>query len=206
MLNTAAWAALVAGFVFGLSLIVVIGPQNTYVLGQGVLRHHVPTIVTICSFSDAVLIAAGVGGASAVLAAHQWLLSAVRVAGAAFLFGYGALAARRACRPAVARTGGEAKGSSWTAVAGACLAFTWLNPAVYLDTVVLLGSVANTRPGHQWWFGGGAMVASALWFTGLGFGGRLLEPVFERPRAWQFLDVFVAVVMVGTSLRVLVGA
>jgi L-lysine exporter family protein LysE/ArgO len=206
VLNTAAWTALVAGLAFGLSLIVVIGPQNAYVLRQGVLRHHVPTIVTICSFSDAVLIAAGVGGASAVLSGRQWLLSVVRVAGAAFLFGYGVLAARRACRPAAARTGGEANDSSWTAAAGACLVFTWLNPAVYLDTVVLLGSVANTRPGHQWWFGGGAVVASVLWFTALGFGARLLEAVFERPRAWQALDVFVAVVMVGTGLRVLVRA
>ncbi len=206
MLNAAAWTALAAGLVFGLSLIVAIGPQNTYVLRQGVLRHHVATIVTICSFSDAVLIAAGVGGASAVLAGHQWLLSLVRTAGAVFLFGYGALAARRACRPAAARTDAEANGASWTAVAGACLAFTWLNPAVYLDTVVLLGSVANTRSGHQWWFGGGALVASILWFTGLGFGARLLERVFERPRAWQLLDIFVAVVMVGTGLRVLPGS
>jgi L-lysine exporter family protein LysE/ArgO len=166
----------------------------------------VPTVVTICTFSDIVLIAAGVGGASAVLAGRHWLLSGVRIAGAAFLFGYGALAARRAYHPQVVRTGGKTNDSTWIAVAGTCLVFTWLNPAVYLDTVVLLGSVANTRPGHQWWFGGGAAVASILWFSGLGFGARLLAAVFERPRAWQILDVFVAVVMIGTGLRVLLGA
>jgi L-lysine exporter family protein LysE/ArgO len=94
--------------------------------------------------------------------------------------------------------------STWRAVAATCLAFTWLNPAVYLDTVVLLGSVAATRP-DPWWFGGGAAVASIAWFTGLGFGARLLAPVFRQRRAWRALDVFVAVVMTVTAARVLAG-
>jgi L-lysine exporter family protein LysE/ArgO len=205
-MNAAALTSLAAGLVFGLSLIVVIGPQNTYVLRQGVLRNHVPTLVTLCALSDVVLIAAGVGGASAVLDGRHWLLSVVRVLGAVFLFTYGALAARRACRPAAPSSDGGASPSSWAAVIGACLAFTWLNPSVYFDTVVLVGSVANTRPGHQWWFGGGAIVASIVWFFGLGFGARLLAPVFAGLRAWQVLDIFVAVVMVGTGTRLILGA
>jgi L-lysine exporter family protein LysE/ArgO len=204
MLN-AAWTAVVAGLSFGLSLIIAIGPQNVYVLRQGVLRRHVPTVVAICAVSDVVLIAAGVAGASAVVASGHWLLSGARAVGAMFLFGYGALAARRAWRPTAAPVGGETNGSSWARVAGACLAFTWLNPIVYLDTVVLLGSIANTRPGYQWWFGGGAAVASIMWFTGLGFGARLLARALKRPWAWQIMDGFVAVVMASTGLRVLLG-
>src|ERR1700722_15146015 len=184
MLN-AAWTAVVAGLAFGLSLIIAIGPQNAYVLRQGVLRQHVPTVVAICAASDVVLIAAGVAGGSAVVARGHWLLSGARAIGAVFIFGYGALAARRAWRPAPVPPGVETKGSSRTGVAGACLAFTWLNPIVYIDTVVLLGSIANSRPGYQWWFGGGAAVASIVWFTGLGFGARLLARAFRRPWAWQ---------------------
>jgi L-lysine exporter family protein LysE/ArgO len=203
MIVSVAVRTLVAGLVFGLSLIVAIGAQNTYVLRQGLLRDHVLTVVAICALSDVTLIAAGVAGAGVALDGRHWLLSTVRVIGATFLFGFAALAARRAFRPVASRPDSSTVGTSRIAVVGACLAFTWLNPAVYLDTVVLLGSVANTRPGHQWWFGGGAALGSLLWFTGLGFGARLLAPVFQRPRAWQVLDIFVAVVMVATGLRVL---
>jgi L-lysine exporter family protein LysE/ArgO len=206
VLTSAALAALVAGLIFGLSLIVAIGAQNTFVLRQGLLRQHVSTVVVICAVSDVVLIAAGVGGASAALHGRHWLLSAVRLVGAAFLFGFAILAARRARRPVKARDDSDAPPSSYLAVVGACVAFTWLNPAVYLDTVVLLGSVANTRSGHQWWFGGGAAFGSIVWFAGLGYGARLLTPLFRRPRAWQVLDVFVAIVMAGTGVRVLLGA
>jgi L-lysine exporter family protein LysE/ArgO len=201
-----AWAALVTGLLFGLSLIVAVGPQNAYVLRQGVLREHVATVVSICGFSDAVLIATGVGGAGAVLEGHRWLLSALRAAGATFLFAYGALAAGRALRPSAAHAPGRPAGSSWAGVVGACLAFTWLNPSVYLDTVLLLGTVANAHPGHQWWFGAGATVGSILWFSSVGFGAHPLAPVFERRRAWQVIDVFVALVMFGTGVRVLLGA
>jgi L-lysine exporter family protein LysE/ArgO len=206
VLTSAAVAALVAGLVFGLSLIVAIGAQNTFVLRQGLLRKHVSTVVAICAASDVVLIAAGVGGASAALHGRHWLLSVVRLVGAAFLFGFAILAARRARQPLKAADHADAPPSSYLAVVGACLAFTWLNPAVYLDTVVLLGSVANTRSGHQWCFAAGAALGSILWFAGLGYGARLLTPLFRRPRAWQVLDVFVAAVMAGTGLRVLLGA
>jgi L-lysine exporter family protein LysE/ArgO len=134
------------------------------------------------------------------------LLSAVRVVGAAFLFGFAILAARRALHPVKVRDDSDAPSSSYMAVVVACLAFTWLNPAVYLDTVVLLGSVANTRSGHQWWFAAGAALGSILWFAGLGYGARLLAPLFRRPRGWRVLDAFVAIVMIGTGLRVLLGA
>jgi L-lysine exporter family protein LysE/ArgO len=194
-----------AGLQFGLSLIVAIGAQNTYVLRQGIARAHVPTVVVICAVSDVILIAAGVAGLGAVIGHHHGLLLTVRVVGAAFLFGYAALAARRALRPGRKSADGPAATSAWPAVVATCLAFTWLNPAVYLDTVVLLGSVAATGP-DPWWFGGGAALASIAWFAGLGFGARLLAPVFRRPGAWRALDVFVAVVMAVTAARVLVGA
>ena len=194
-----------AGLQFGLSLIVAIGAQNTYVIRQGIARAHVPTVVLICAVSDVILIAAGVAGLGAVVGHHHGLLLTVRVVGAAFLFGYAALAARRALRPGRKSADGPAATSAWPAVVATCLAFTWLNPAVYLDTVVLLGSVAATGP-DPWWFGGGAALASTAWFAGLGFGTRLLATFFRRPRAWRVMDVFVAVVMAVTAARVLAGA
>jgi L-lysine exporter family protein LysE/ArgO len=206
MNTSVAGTDLLAGLGFGLSLIVAIGAQNMFVLRQGALRQHVPIVVAICAASDAVLIAAGVAGAGAALAGRHWLLTTVRILGAAALFAYAARAAGRALSgPPIATDAGPRRASR-TAVIGACLAFTWLNPAVYLDTVVLLGSVANARPGHQWWFGGGAALASILWFGALGFGARLLAPALRRPGAWRTLDAFVAVIMAGAALRVLLAA
>lgn len=204
MITAGATSAFIAGLLFGLSLIVAIGAQNAFVLRQGVLRQHVVTVVTICSVSDALLIAVGVAGAGAALTGRPWLLSTIRVLGSALLFGYAGLAARRALRPAAIADGGRAA-STWAAVAGACLMFTWLNPAVYLDTVVLLGSVANASPGRQWWFGGGAMLGSILWFLTLGFGARFLSPVLRRPVAWRILDGLVALIMIEMGFRVLLG-
>ncbi len=195
--------AVVSGFVFGLSLIVAIGPQNAFMLRQGALRQHVATIVVICAVSDAILIAVGVAGVGAALGGAPDVMDAVRLLGAALLFVYGGLAARRAlARPAAAGPG-DRRESSRAAVISACLGFTWLNPAVYLDTVVLLGSVANARTGRQGWVGGGATVASVVWFAALGFGASLLTPLLKRPRAWRALDGFVAVIMTATAVRVL---
>jgi L-lysine exporter family protein LysE/ArgO len=202
--NTAlSLASLAAGLLFGLSLIVVLGVQNLFVLRQGALCEHVGTVVAVCSISDVVLIGLGVGGAGAVLAAAPALMSAVRIGGATVLLAYGGLAARRSLRAQslpLAATPPSARAS----VLAATIAITWLNPAVYLDTVVLLGSVANARPGEQWWFGLGSALASVLWFAALGYGARLLGPLMGRPKTSRLLDGLVAVVMAFTAARVLV--
>ena len=189
--------AALAGLGLGLSLIVAIGAQNAFVLRQGLRREHIVVVILICALSDAALIALGVAGAGWVFDRVPWLVDVVRWAGAVFLAVYGALAARRALRPTgLAVASGDATGASLLAVAGTTLALTWLNPHVYLDTVVLLGSVASTHGQWRWAFGAGAMLGSVLWFTALGLGARLLAPVFARPAAWRVLDGVIAVVMV----------
>ena len=195
--------AFITGLLFSLSLIVAIGAQNAYVLRQGARREHVGIVVAICMASELVLIAAGVAGVGTVVSNSPALLTVTRAGGATLLLAYSALAARRALAgtqnpPASARLGG-----SRGRVLAATLSFTWLNPAVYLDTLVLLGSVANAHPHSRWWFGAGAGAASASWFPGLGFGARLLTPLLQRPQAPQLLDAFVVVVMTITALRIL---
>lgn len=193
--------AALAGLGLGLSLIVAIGAQNAFVLRQGLRREHVAVVIAICAFSDAVLIALGVAGAGWVFERVPWLVDVVRWAGALFLLTYGVLAARRALRPkALELSTAKGTGASLAAVAGTTLALTWLNPHVYLDTVVLLGSVASTYGELRWAFGAGAMLGSLLWFTALGLGARLLAPVFARPTAWRVLDGVIAVVMVAIAI------
>jgi L-lysine exporter family protein LysE/ArgO len=194
--------AFISGLLFSFSLVVAIGPQNLFVLRQAAMRRHVGTVVAICTVSDALLIAAGVAGTGAALAGRPRLIEAVRVFGAAVIFGYGALAVRRALVPAPA-TGLVDQSSSRTGAVVTCLAFTWLNPAVYLDTVILLGSVAASHPGARWYFAAGAVLASALWFVGLGAGARLLGPMLTRARTARALDGFIAIVMALTGLRML---
>jgi L-lysine exporter family protein LysE/ArgO len=194
-----------AGLGFGLSLIIAIGAQNAFVLRQGLRREHVLPIVLVCALSDAVLIAVGVGGLGGILQLAPWLLVVVRIGGAVFLLVYGVLAARRALRPrALTATEGDG-GTSLVAALATCLALTWLNPHVYLDTVLLLGSVAATHGSDRWWFGLGAVVGSVLWFSALGFGARLLRPVFARPVAWRILDAVIALVMLAIAASVLAG-
>jgi L-lysine exporter family protein LysE/ArgO len=195
------FTALTAGFLFSLSLIVAIGPQNAFLLRQGTLRQHVVAMVTICSASDILLVAAGVAGAGAVLSGRAWLLTGVQIGGAAILLAYALMAARRAWHPALVSDGGGPAAPSRRSVIAACLAFTWLNPAVYLDTVILLGSVAATS-GARWGFGAGAAAASVLWFALLGFGARVLTPLLRRPAAWRTLDGLVAVIMTLTAVRI----
>ncbi len=197
---------MLAGAGLGLSLIVAIGAQNAYVLRQGLRREHIAAVVAICALSDVLLILAGVGGTGAVLERVPWLVTAVRVAGALFLGGYAVLAARRALAPGAlsADAGGARAGLG--AVVGTTLALTWLNPHVYLDTVLLLGSVAGTHGPDRWWFAAGACTASLLWFSGLGYGARVLRPVFARPTAWRVLDGVVAVVMATLAVSLLLGA
>jgi L-lysine exporter family protein LysE/ArgO len=201
-----ALTAAAAGFGTGLSLIVAIGAQNAFVLRQGVRRHAVLTVVGICALSDAALIALGVGGVGAVVVAWPGALRAVGVVGGLFLLGYGVLAARRVLRPGTGLTAeGEAAGSRRRAVL-TCLAMTWLNPHVYLDTVFLLGSLAADRGPLRWTFGLGAALASLCWFTALGFGARLLGRYLARPGAWRVLDGLVAATMLVLGVSLVAGA
>jgi L-lysine exporter family protein LysE/ArgO len=198
-------SALVAGLLTGLSLIVAIGAQNAYVLRQGLARAHVGVVVLICSLSDVVLIAAGVSGIGTIVERAPWALTTVRWLGVAFLTWYGVsslLRARQAESLHAARTG---NGTRRTAVAMA-FALTWLNPHVYLDTVLLLGSIANQHGDDgRWWFALGAMVASALWFVGLGYGARRAHRLLASPRAWQVLDVLIGLTMLAIAVMLALG-
>ncbi|MEW2288272.1 LysE family transporter [Streptomyces sp. NPDC047841] len=201
-----ALSAAAAGFGTGLSLIVAIGAQNAFVLRQGVRRDAVLAVVGICALSDAVLIAFGVGGVGAVVVAWPGALRAVGIVGGAFLLCYGALAARRVLGPGTGlRAEGEAAGSRRRAVL-MCLAMTWLNPHVYLDTVFLLGSLAADRGPLRWTFGLGAALASLCWFAALGFGARLLGRFLARPGAWRVLDGLVALTMLALGTTLVVGS
>ncbi|MFD5494408.1 LysE/ArgO family amino acid transporter [Streptomyces sp. NPDC001812] len=195
------------GFGTGLSLIVAIGAQNAFVLRQGVRREAVLAVVGICAVSDAALIALGVGGVGALVVAWPGALTAVGWIGGLFLLGYGLLAARRVIRPGGAglRAEGEAVRSRRRAVL-TCLAMTWLNPHVYLDTVFLLGSVAADHGPLRWTFGLGAVLASLCWFTALGFGARLLSRFLARPTAWRILDGLVATTMIVLGGTLIAGS
>lgn len=198
--------ALAAGFGTGLSLIVAIGAQNAFVLRQGVHRDAVLPVVGICALSDALLIALGVGGVGAVVVARPGALTAVGLVGGAFLLVYGLLAARRVLAPGSLRIEpGGTSGSRRRAVL-TCLALTWLNPHVYLDTVFLLGTIAADRGPMRWTFGLGAALASLCWFAALGFGARLLSRVLAGPRAWRVLDALVAVTMLVLGGSLIAGA
>jgi L-lysine exporter family protein LysE/ArgO len=204
---TAALLAAASGLGLGLSLIVAIGAQNAFVLRQGLRTEHVGAVVAVCTASDAVLIAAGVGGAGALVSREPVVLRVVGLAGAVFLLCYGMLAARRAMRPAALVTTGTGGRTALAATVLTCLGLTWLNPHVYLDTVALLGTLSGTYGSDRWAFGAGAALASLLWFTGLGYGARLLRPVFARRGAWRVLDTIIAAVMitlaVSLAIRVL---
>lgn len=204
-----------AGLGLGFSLIIAIGAQNLFVLRQGLRREHVFVVAAVCAVSDAVLIVLGVSGIGFVLQALPWLIDVVRWAGAAFLIVYGLLAARRAWRPApqaleVVETEEEASrpapaSATRTAtrlapVVLTVLALTWLNPHVYLDTVFLLGTVANTHGDDRWLFAAGAVTASFVWFFALAFGARFLSRWLATPRAWRILDAVIAVVMIGLGI------
>ena len=211
-------SSVLAGLGLGLSLIVAIGAQNLFVLRQGIRREHVLAVAVVCAVSDAVLIAVGVSGLGALLDAAPWLIGVVRWAGALFLLAYAVLAATRALRPSgealrvtdATETGtGEGAGAGGTRLAArtrvapvllTCLALTWLNPHVYLDTVFLLGGVAGTHGDDRWWFALGAMTGSVLWFSALAFGARYLGRWLATPRAWRITDGVIAVVMLAIAV------
>jgi L-lysine exporter family protein LysE/ArgO len=197
--------AALAGLGFGLSLIVAIGAQNAYVLRQGLRKEHVFVIVAICALSDALLIAVGVAGLGAIIQQLEWLLLLIELVGGLFLCTYGVMAAKRAWKPEVLNTDTGGKAVSLKVAAGTALALTYLNPHVYLDTVLLLGSVAGTYEANRWWFAAGAMLGSVIWFSTLGFGARLLDPVFKKPTAWRVLDGIIAVVMFSLGMSLLIS-
>lgn len=192
--------AIVAGFGTTMSLIVAIGAQNAFVLRQGIRGESVGTVVAICIVSDMILIALGVGGVGAMVSALPSAITTIRLVGAVFLIGYGAFAARRAFRPAALHASTTPAGSPRRA-AVTCLSMTWLNPHVYLDTVLLLGTVAIGHGALRWDFGIGAATASLCWFTALGFGARLLSGFFARPTSWRILDALVAATMITIGIR-----
>ena len=206
MLSTAPLIAAASGLALGLSLIVAIGAQNAFVLRQGLRGDRVGVVVALCTASDVVLIAAGVGGAGALVTRAPELLRVVSLAGAVFLLGYGLLAARRAVRPASLVTADDESRAALGGTVLTCLALTWLNPHVYLDTVALLGTLSGAYGPDRWAFGAGAAAGSALWFAGLGYGARLLRPVFARPAAWRVLDTVIAVVMAALAVSLAVRA
>ncbi|MFM9035334.1 MAG: L-lysine exporter [Mycobacterium sp.] len=187
------------GFATSISLIAAIGAQNAFVLRQGIRNEHVLPVVILCAASDLILILAGIAGVGALITAHPNLTALARFGGAAFLVGYGLLAARRALRPA-ALTPAEAAPARLGPVLLTCLALTFLNPHVYLDTVVLLGTLANQRHDGRWLFGAGAASASAVWFFALGFGARRLAGVFASPGTWRILDALIAVTMLALGI------
>ena len=193
--------SLLSGLASGLSLIVAIGAQNAFVLRQGVQRSHVLLVVAVCALSDVVLIALGVAGVGALIELAPGVLEVVRWAGAAFLLAYGLMAALRAVRGTQASQPVAGQKGTWVAALGTCLALTWLNPHVYLDTVLLLGSLAGTHGADgRWWFAGGAGLGSIAWFAALGTGARFLAPVFARPDSWRVLDGGIALVMVALAV------
>lgn len=197
-------AAFLKGMGLGGGLIVAIGSQNAYLLRQALKREYVLTCMAICIACDIVLIGAGVAGMGQLILAAPALLLWLKVAGAAFLAWYGLRAARSALKPAALTLGAETAASRGAVVA-AMLAFSLLNPHVYLDTVVLLGSIGGQQAANgRLYFAFGAMLASLVWFSSLGLGGRYLAPLFARPLAWQILDGAIAVMMWSIALSLFI--
>ncbi|WP_445121844.1 LysE/ArgO family amino acid transporter [Brachybacterium alimentarium] len=194
------------GLLAGLSLIIAIGSQNVFVLRQGIRRDHVLAVVTVCIASDAVLILAGAGGLGALVRAVPEVVVAARWAGVVFLLGYAVLAARRALRGGESLEADEAgRGSGLGPVVATALALTWLNPHVYLDTVLLLGSIAATHGAQAWLFAVGAVAGSMIWFSALGFGARGLGRVLSSARSWRVVDGAVALTMLIVAGLLAVG-
>lgn len=196
-------SAFFPGFLLSLSLILAIGAQNAFVLRQGLRQEHVFAVCLVCAVSDAVLIAAGVAGFGLASDALPWLAPVLRYGGALFLLCYAIRNWHSALRSPGSLTPSTRAAAGLGTTLATCLAFTWLNPHVYLDTVVLLGSVSRQYDGRETAFALGAMSASFLFFFTLGFGARLLRPVFASPGAWRVLDALVGTAMLALALRLL---
>lgn len=183
----------VTGVLTGLGLIVAIGAQNAYVLRQGIHRQHVAIVVAICALSDALLIILGVAGVGALIADHPTALNIMKWLGAAYLVWFAITSFRSALRPQALELSGPVKRSG---VIATTLALTYLNPHVYLDTVLMLGNIANQHGADgRWWFAGGAVTGSIVWFSALGFGARAVAPWMSKPSVWRVLDVIIGCMM-----------
>lgn len=195
-------SSFIPGFLLSLTLILAIGAQNAFVLRQGLRREHVFWVCLTCGLSDAMLIAAGVAGIGALSRAAPWFETLMRYGGAAFLIWYGFENARAAWRGGAVLSTNGTGGQGLKRTILTLLALTWLNPHVYLDTVVLIGSISAQYP-DRLAFGIGAMFASIVFFFTLGYGARLLAPLFARPRSWQVLDAIIAVTMWAIAAKLL---
>ncbi|PVM82529.1 LysE/ArgO family amino acid transporter [Caulobacter radicis] len=205
-MSTALLPAFAKGFALSAGLIVAIGAQNMFVLRQGLKREHVAPIVLFCALADAALIIAGVNGLGAVLALVPGLSLALSLGGAAFLAWYGVGALRRAANPEALALADQPSITLGAALAGTA-AFTFLNPHVYIDTVMLMGAVGASLPvAERPLFMAGAALASVSWFSALGFGARFLVPLFGRPTAWRALDLVIGAVMLLLAASLLVAA
>ncbi len=190
----------------GLSLIVAIGSQNAFLLRQGLRNEHVFAVSLTCALSDAILIALGVAGFGTIIGMAPWLDPVMRYGGAAFLIFYGAANMRSALRSSeTLASGNSAEKQSLKAAVLTCFALTWLNPHVYLDTVMLLGSISTQFSGFEFMFAAGAILASFLFFFSLGYGAKWLRPLFAKPSAWRILEAIIAFVMWGIAARLLIG-
>lgn len=196
----------VQGFFTSAALIIAIGAQNAFVLRQGLKREHVLSVVLVCALSDVLLIGIGIAGLGTLVQREPLLLGVARWGGAAFLAAYGAFAARRALADHRLAAAGPGTPVSRRAAVLACLGFTYLNPHCWLDTVVLVGSLSAQHGESRWVFGAGAALASGVWFTALGYGARLLGPLFARPLAWRVLDGGIAAVMWSLALTLVLRA
>ena len=189
-------SAFTTGFALSATLIIAIGAQNAFVLRQGIRKEYVAPIVAFCAIADLLLIGVGVAGLASILGDSPTLVALLTIAGSAFLVWYGIRALQRAFLPQSLRAAAGNEPLSLANAMAQAAGFTLLNPHVYLDTVLLMGSIGTRQPPDlRIWFVGGAACASGLWFTMLGFGARLLAPIFARPRAWQVLDTLVGLTM-----------
>ena len=183
-----------SGFLLGLSLIIAIGSQNAFVLKQGLKREHIFFVCLFCAVSDALLISAGVGGFGAVTARYPHVIDIAKIAGVLFLLGYGLQSLYASIRVSHALNVDGQVVSSLKKALLLCFGFTWLNPHVYLDTLVLVGMV-STGAASKLTFAIGAISASFFFFFALGYGARLLRPLFAKPKAWNILDALVGLLM-----------
>jgi L-lysine exporter family protein LysE/ArgO len=200
-------SAFLAGLAMGLSLIIAIGAQNAFVLRQGLRNEHVFAVCLACALSDVVLIVLGVTSFGKVAGLLPWLNPVMRYAGAAFLIWYGVRSLRAALRSTETLTAAATtERSSLQKTLLTCLALTWLNPHVYLDTVALLGTISTQFKGFEKEFAMGAVAASFLFFFALGYGAIWLRPLFAKPSAWRILDGMIAVVMGTIAFELVAGA